>query len=33
MASYCVDKETCEAEGTHLVETDNDGYCLDCGYQ
>ncbi len=32
MTTYYVARDECITDGTHLVETDDDGYCNDCGY-
>jgi hypothetical protein len=31
MTTYYVTQEECEDEGTHLIEMDDDGYCINCG--
>lgn len=33
LASYNNAVTECVAEGTHLVVCDDDGYCMECGFQ
>jgi hypothetical protein len=33
VTTYYVSQEDCDTEDTHLVETDDDGYCVNCGHQ